>query len=84
MTIRKTPTRTKYESKINAIIQKGGSPNNISQLKEPYRLSLRIPLPLKIQVDELILADPIQPSLTSWILEAIKQRLKRENQSENC
>lgn len=81
MAIRKKPINSEQEAKINAIIQKGGSTtNNHIQANEPYRLTLRIPLLLKSQVDELIAIDPTEPSLTAWILEAMKQRLQREKQ----
>lgn len=69
------------EIKIKNIIHKGGSITDDTQNQEPYRLTLRIPLPLKKQINELIKTDPIRPSLTSWILEAMKQRLNREKQS---
>ena len=47
MVIRKKPVSAEQEAKINAVIQKGGSPiNTIQQSDEPYRLTLRIPLPL--------------------------------------
>lgn len=83
MVIRKQPAQHEQEAKINDIIQKGGSSIN-KQLasQEPYRLTLRIPLPLKTQVEELLLFDPTQPSLTAWILEAMKQKLHRERSDE--
>ena len=83
MTIRKKPITPEQETKINSIIQKGGSSSvSAAQSGEPYRLSLRIPVGLKLQVDELIASDPTEPSLTAWILEAMKQKLKREKQEE--
>ena len=83
MVIRKKPVSAEQEAKINAVIQKGGSPiNTIQQSDEPYRLTLRIPLPLKVQVDDLIAIDPAPPSLTAWILEAIKQKLQRHRHNK--
>lgn len=83
MAIRTRPFNKGEEIKIQNVIHKGGSTTADKQSQEPYRLSLRIPLPLKEQVDELIKIDPIRPSLTSWILEAMKQRLNREKQSKS-
>lgn len=80
MAIRTRPLNKEEEIKIKNVIHKGGSTSEDKKVQEPYRLSLRIPLPLKEQIDELIETDPIQPSLTSWILEAMKQRLNREKQ----
>ena len=84
MAIRKQPLQhNKQEEKVNEIIQKGGSSiNQYISSQDPYRLTLRIPLPLKTQVEELLSSDPTQPSLTAWILEAMKQRLNRERQDE--
>ena len=82
MAIRKRPLNLEQEAKIHEIIQKGGSPSTVEkQIHEPYKLSLRIPVPLKNQVEEIISLDPTQPSLTAWILEAMKRRLQSEKQN---
>lgn len=81
MTIRKKPTNIAQEAKINAVIQKGGSA--AKSPNQDYRITLRMPTPLKLQVEELIHLDPAQPSLTAWILEALKQRVQREKLNEN-
>jgi hypothetical protein len=78
MAIRKKPINSKDEAQINAVIKKGGSPSNRKE-KDAYKLALRIPAPLKMQVDVIIEADPTQPSLTAWILEAMKQRVQKES-----
>jgi hypothetical protein len=84
MVVRKRPISSEQELIINAVIQKGGSPTQaINHSSEPYRLTFRIPLALKNQVDALIASDPVQPSLTAWILEAMKQRLNNEKQNES-
>lgn len=80
MVIRTRPFDKKEEIKIKNVIDKGGSTINDRQTQDSYRLTLRIPSPLKEQINEIIKIDPIQPSLTGWILEALKQRLNREKQ----
>ena len=83
MVIRKQPIQHEKEAKISEIIQKGGS--SISKdvpSQAPYRLTLRIPPLLKTQVEEFLSSDPTQPSLTAWILEAMKQKLHRERLDE--
>ena len=78
MAIRTRPLDTKEEIKIKNVIHKGGSTTYDKQIQDSYRLTLRIPIPLKEQIDETIRIDPVQPSLTGWILEALKQRLNHE------
>ena len=78
MVIRTRPFDKEQEKKVENIIKRGGSTLNHKQDQEPYRLTLRIPDPLKLQLDELLKTDPVQPSLTSWILEAIKNKLQQE------
>lgn len=80
MTIRKKLVSIDEEKQINEIIQKGGSPSSEINHNSPtnYRLTLRIPSPLKTKVDENIKQDTACPSLTSWILEAMKQRLQND------
>lgn len=84
MTIRKRFTSNNEEKQINDVIHKGGSVgsevNPISSSN--YRLTLRIPNPLKTKVEETIKQDPACPSLTSWILEAMKQRLQNEKNKD--
>lgn len=86
MTIRKSPPKLVQNNKTSydKVIQKGGSITGaaIQNGELPYRLSLRVPSLLKIQVDQSIALDPTRPSLTAWILGAMKQRLKQEEKDE--
>jgi hypothetical protein len=86
MAIRKKPPSLIEENKINEIIQKGGSVGEAVPAEEDtnhnHRLTLRIPGPLKTKIDEIIEQDPTCPSLTIWILEAIKQRIQKEKRSD--
>ena len=80
MAIRKHLPSVKAEIKINEIIQKGGSVKGhvADHLSRDHRLTLRIPFPLKVKIDDMIDKDPACPSLTYWILESIKQRIQKE------
>lgn len=86
MTIRKSPPKLVQNNKTSydKVIQKGGSVTGaaIQNSELPYRLSLRVPSLLKIQVNQSIALDPTRPSLTAWILGAMKQRLKQEEKDE--
>ncbi len=66
------------ESEVIAIIESGGGAPNRGDSKKSQAINLRIPMHLATVVDALIHRRIVPISKNSWILEAIAEKIKRE------
>ncbi len=66
------------ESEFIAIIEGGGSTPNKGGGKKSQAMNLRIPMHLATVVDVLIHLRTVPISKNNWILEAIAEKIKRE------
>lgn len=74
------------EAKIQAMIEKGGSPikavkETRKNKKETTTISLRLPPELLNQIDANREEKPFKVSRNNWILEAITTRLKDDSEA---
>ena len=79
MAITKKPegNKQKDETKINAVISKGGS---VGKSKPPnhQKVLLRIPGELLEQIDDALASNTIKVPRNTWILEAVAEKLEKE------
>jgi hypothetical protein len=82
MAISKKPSSkgTASEAQIQAIIEKGGSVADVQQDAGKKNLQLRLEADLIGQIDSARKTKAVPPSRHTWILEAIFEKLQKENQ----
>lgn len=81
MAITRSPKSTASESKIQALIEKGGPPARQETRdadSPPMAVSLRIPAPLAARLDTFLGDRLIRVPRHVWILQAILEKLDRE------
>lgn len=81
MAITRSPKSTASESKIQALIEKGGQParqETVAAASAPMAVSLRIPAPLAKRLDTFLGDRLIRVPRHAWILQAILEKLDRE------
>jgi hypothetical protein len=87
MAIARKPKNTEEKSRVDvdALINKGGS---VAKLAEPSsaddaatgkQVALRIPSPMLGDIDSLVKQRTVRIPRHTWILEAIAEKLEREN-----
>ena len=83
MSIAKKPKskKNKSEAEVNALIQKGGSAA-VSDKKKPKKdvipVTLRLPSELDSRIEAVLQNKPLKTPRHTWILEAIIEKLERE------
>ncbi len=82
MAISKKPSSkgTASEAQIQAIIEKGGSVADVQQDVGKKNLQLRLEADLIEKIDVARKNKAVPPSRHTWILEAIFEKLQKENQ----
>lgn len=81
MAISKKPTKEKVsEAEIKAIIEKGGTPAKEEPSEQTRKnLQLRLESTLIDQIDEVRKKRMVPPPRHTWILEAIYEKIQRDN-----
>ena len=82
MSIARKPSRDKSktsEAAVKAVIEKGGSVADTKTLSGKKNLQLRLEADLINQIDQYRNKRTVPPSRHSWILEAIYEKLQKEN-----
>lgn len=81
MAIAKKPIKNQdvSEDKINAVIQKGGSVVKTKKDEKIQKILLRIPTDLNNKIEKSLNSRRFKTPRSTWILEAILEKLAREN-----
>lgn len=79
MPIAKKPTQDEEtnQSRINAVISKGGSIARVGKTGN-QKILIRIPIEILDQVDTDLSSRPLKTPRNTWILEAILEKLERQ------
>ena len=81
MTITRKPKSINHKDNIDAIIDRGGSVSRESKVKikeNKNSMTLRLPNFLLDQINEILSEKPIPTPRHTWILEAILEKIERE------
>lgn len=73
MTVRAAP----LPRSVQDFVRRGGSPSEHAQNGEAVPVLLNIPGTLLGRIDEVVKARPLRTYRTTWILEAILEKLER-------
>lgn len=87
MAIARKPKKTDEKSQVDvdALINKGGSVAKLAESNSPdeaaaeKQVALRVPTPMLAEIDNTVKQRAIRIPRHTWILEAIAEKLEREN-----
>lgn len=87
MAIARKPKKTADKSQVDvdALINKGGSVAKLAESTPPdeaateKQVALRVPVPMLAEIDNTVKQRAIRIPRHTWILEAIAEKLEREN-----